>query len=225
MCVSTLLEHLLEGDELLPTIDKDKNDNGTSPKVKPERHPDGNPTDSQPEMTPAPMAATPDPSTAEPVETMAAAGMQQSDIDASPPCPSPPKSPRSSPSAREAFPVIFVGFGFGAHSLLHLAAGPLRTRSQPPKRQPRDNCGGGCSDVDDFGGCFSVGTDFHGDDNDSGIGDHEKQRDGGNGGGGGTASDGRLASALYRKGLRVGGLVLVNGFFALDEQSTQARCG
>ncbi|CAM9107284.1 unnamed protein product [Ectocarpus sp. 6 AP-2014] len=225
MCVSTLLEHLLEGDELLLTIDKDKNDNGASPKVKPERNPDGHPPDPQPEMTPAPMAVTPDPSTAEPVETMAAAGMQQSDINASPPCPPPPKSPRTSPPAREAFPVIFVGFGFGAHSLLHLAAGPLRTRSQRLKRRPRDNCGGGCSDVDDFGGCFSVGSGFHGDDNDSGIGDHEQQRDGGNGGGGGTASDGRLASALYRKGLRVGGLVLVNGFFALDEQSTQARCG
>ncbi|CAM9910671.1 unnamed protein product, partial [Ectocarpus sp. 12 AP-2014] len=225
MCVSTLLEHLLEGDDLLPTIDKDENDNGTSQKIKPERHPNGRPTDPQPEMTPAPMAATLDPSTAEPVETTAAAGMQQNDIDAAPPCPSSPKSPRSSPSTREAFPVIFVGFGFGAHSLLHLAAGPLRTCLQPPKRQPRDNCGGGCSDVDDFGDCFPVGTDFHGDDKDSGIGVHEQQRDGGNGGGGGIASDGRLASALYHKGLRAGGLVLVNGFVALDEQSTQARCG
>lgn len=225
MCVSALLEHLLEGDELLPTIDKEENHNGPSPKVNLEWHPDGHPTDPQPKTTPAQMAATPDPSTAESVENTTAAGMKQSDIDASAPRPSPPKSARSSPSSGEDFPVIFVGFGFGAHSLLHLAAGPLRTRPQPPKRKPSDNCGGGCSDADGSGGYSSVGSDFHGDDNDSGIMGHEQQQDGGNGGGGGTARDGRLASALYRKGLRVGGLVLVNGFFALDEQSTQARCG
>ncbi|CAM9926140.1 unnamed protein product, partial [Ectocarpus fasciculatus] len=224
MCVSALLEHLLEGDELLPTIDTDENDNGPSPKVTPQRHPDGHSTDPQPETTPAQMAATPDPSTAESVETTMGAGMQQSDIDASPPCPSPPESPRSSPSAREAFPVVFVGFGLGAHSLLHLAAGPLRTRSQPPERKPRnDNFSGGCSsDADGIGRRFSVGSDFRGDDNDSRIGGHEQQRDGdgGGGGGGGAASDGRLALVLYRKELRVGGLVLVNGFFDLDEHST-----
>lgn len=90
--------------------------------------------------------------------------------------------------------VVFVGFGSGAHSLLHLAAGPLLPLSPEcttanTSNSRREGTHGSTSTRDVLHACES----------------------------------GRLALALDRRGLRISGLVLVNGFISLDEQSEQVR--
>lgn len=99
--------------------------------------------------------------------------------------------------------MIFVGFGTGANSILHLAAGPLR-------QERIENLRGGSGGDGRRSPFGDVGGEFN------------ETEGGGDTGGGVEAGDGTLTSVLCRKGFRMGGLVLVNGFVSLDEQSTQA---
>lgn len=108
-------------------------------------------------------------------------------------------SPAAPPTATTACScvraaVVFVGFGSGAHSLLHLATGPLLPVSPESTTAETNNSGRervreSTSTRDVFRACES----------------------------------GRLALALDRRGLRISGLVLINGFISLDEQSEQVR--
>lgn len=107
----------------------------------------------------------------------------------------PPTETTTCPNASAA--VVFVGFGSGAHSLLHLAAGPLLPLS--PK------CSTTVDTTSSGGRC---------------IRDNTSTPDASRGG----SESGRLALVLDRRGLRISGLVLVNGFVSLDEQSEQVRC-
>lgn len=130
------------------------------------------------------------------------------------------------PSPFEASPVIFVGFGTGANSTLHLAAAPIQ-------HEHTDNSGGGSrsSTLDDA---------TRGVDGDNGVskirigrsqritdandvGSTAQEQDTPNRNSRGKASDGLLVSMLRRHGFRMGGLILVNGFVSLDEQSMEVR--
>lgn len=229
MCVSTLLEHLLESEELLvkhSSVDGSNNLPNTKPSEP--RHHDL--TDRPPETTTAHFAARSDPE-AEAAEVATAANLQESEqtpaASGSPASAVPPTARRSTcPSSSYRVPaVIFVGFGTGANALLHLTAGPLRALSQSPKHAHGGRGGRGGGGGGEGGGEGGQGREGDGgrdlpDGNDSGGNEQEQGSDIR---GDAEASCGLLASVLRSKGLRVGGLVLANGFVSLDEQSTQAR--
>lgn len=95
-------------------------------------------------------------------------------------------------------PVVFVGFGTGANALLHLTAGLLSHSGCDQSYDPSDNA--------DMG----RGKEVCG----NAPPRHAYDR---------WEASGRLASLLRRKTLRIGGLVLANGFVSLNEESTQVR--
>lgn len=228
MCVSNLLEYLLEGDELLTKL---SNDDGSKilPSAKPSKPHRRDLTNMPPETTAANVAARSDPEVEEAAEAVTVANLQEGEQPQAPPC-SPaasavPSTPRKStcPSLHRAPAVIFVGFGTGAHALLRLASGPLRALSQPPHGLSSSDRGGGTGGGGGGEGEGDGGRDFPNDGLDGGDGNEREQQSGrGNHGGGAeTIYCGRLASVLHNKGLRVGGMILANGFVSLDEQSTQ----
>lgn len=215
VCVSAILEHLLDGDELLAKHEQPvdgKTPRTTQPESEPHHEQSG---DRPPSASVVPTAPQPDPDT----NTTAATARQEGEGSPAPssgstaaPPPSTSSSPSQYPGRSSPSPVIFLGFGSGANALLHLAAGALGAPAHPGKRGHSERFDGRVSHHD--GGGY--------------------ERDGGGDGGheGEYASDpcggaepagGPLSSALQRRGLRVGGMVLVNGFVSLDEQSRQAR--
>ncbi len=215
VCVSAILEHLLDGDELVAKHEEPVDD--TTPRTT---QPESEPRHEQPGDRPlsasvAPTASQPDPDK----KAMAATVRQEGEDSPSPssgstPAPSPSSSSSrpQSPGRSSSSPVIFLGFGSGANSLLHLAAGALGAPAHPGKRGQGERFDGSAGD-DDGGGY-----------------EHDEGGGGGNEGeyvsdscGGAGSAGGPLSSALRRRGLRVGGMVLVNGFVSLDEQSRQAR--
>ena len=119
----------------------------------------------------------------------------------------------------ESTPVIFVGFGTGANSLLHLAVNS-RLSAAPPARNAGDRCGGGGVCLDGQSGCGGGGMIGRGHVRGSRTGSVGGGGCGG-GGGGGDSGSSSLAAALHRSGLRVGGFVLVNGFVTLEKQASQ----
>lgn len=191
-CVSSLLEHLLEGDELL--VKQIDDDAPPPPNTKP-GEPQKEHLAVRPPSRTAPHAA---PSEQKPEAADASAEVANSQRENTPEdarlsaSAAPPKASDICSSLSQVTPMILVGFGTGANSLLHLAAGPLRQEGSEGLGRGGGGDGGKLP-CDDVGGeCNDTGG-------------------------------GLLASSLYRKGFRVGGLVLVNGFISLDEQSTQAR--
>lgn len=108
-------------------------------------------------------------------------------------------------------PMIFVGFGTGANSLLHLAVSSRLSVSP-------SSGGGDLTGVVD--GLSSSGGGV------TGGGGHARGSfpdlpEGGGCGGGESRSP--LALALQRSALHVGGLVLVNGFVSLENQASKVR--
>lgn len=139
--------------------------------------------------------------TAVPPATAAAAAGQQKD-NASAKASSPfVASTTTTTSSSLSSPVIFVGFGAGANALLHLASSYLLL--------PSSGCG--VVDIVSDGAATCSRMDVANDGNDRRDVDHDGK------------SSGRLALALHRNALHVGGLVLVNGFVSLDKQSAQVR--
>ncbi|CAM9129624.1 unnamed protein product, partial [Hapterophycus canaliculatus] len=141
-----------------------------------------------------------------------------------------PNTHRFQTYSSEASPAIFVGFGTGANSILHLAAAPRRTSSQPLQHEYKDDGVGGLNSTlhdtvggvvgDDGASKVGCGRNPRGT-HPNGVGIHEQERDPLIHGGGGKASDGLLVSMLRRQGLRISGLILVNGFMSVDEPATQ----
>lgn len=211
-CVASLLEHLLEGDELLAKHgDGDANLN--SRPVEPGQEPL---TVRRPSTT-TPHANPPEPEpqptlTTEPEAEVANAriGEALSERENTPEkalssaSAAPSSAPDTCLSVSRPTPVILVGFGTGANSLLYLATEPLRQERSEDLSGGNDGDGGRnlCDDVDSEFNEAEWGCDT---------------------GGGVEAGGGLLTSILSCKGFGVGGLVLVNGFVSLDEQSTQAR--
>lgn len=226
MCVSNLLEHLLESDDLLA---KHSNEDGNStlPHGEPSKPRHHDLTGGPPETKGAHFAARSHPEGGE-VEVVAVANLQEGEQPQAPPC-SPASvvqstARRSTCCSSDRVPaVIFVGFGTGANSLLHLASGPLRVLSQSPKHEGGDGRGGRSGGVGEgehgSGGQVDGGRDLP----DGHDGERRKREQGNDVRGGAEAGYGHLTSVLHNKGLRVGGLVLANGFVSLDEDSTQAR--
>lgn len=206
--MSSLLEHLLEGDELLAKRgDDDANPTPNTKPVEPENKPltapQAKPPEPEPQLTPTSAQDTE-------VEDARAGedAIFEHETTAEETCSSAsaalPGMSDTCPSIPRASPVILVGFGTGANALLHLAAGPL-------SQERSDDVG-----VDSGGdGERALRDGVDGEFNET-----EGDSDAGNGV---EAGGGLLRSILCRKGFRVGGLVLVNGFVSLDEQSTQAR--
>lgn len=210
--MSSLLEHLLVGDELLAK--RDAHDANTPPGTKPVGPHKDHLTAHLTSTTTLPMEAEPQlapPLEPEPEVVEARAGVAPSkrvntpeEGDCVSAAAAPPGASDTCASVSRVTPVIFVGFGIGTNSLLHLAAGPLRQERGEELGEGSGRDGGRhlCDDVD---------------------GELNETEGGRDTGGGVEAGDGFLTSILYRKGFRMGGLVLVNGFVSLDEQSTQAR--
>lgn len=182
------------------------------------------------EPTAAHFAAWSDPEP-EAAEDVTVANLQEGKQPQAPPCSlaasAVQSTPRRStcPSIHRTPAVILVGFGTGAHALLHLASGPLRDLSQSLQHEHSSDRGGATGGAGGEGKIEGDGVgEYDGRDLPNGLDDGNNEREqGGSGihGGGAEASRGRLASVLHTKGLRVGGLVLANGFVSLDEQSTQ----
>lgn len=230
MCVSTLLEHLGEGGELLPTHNNDPK----SPMVKPDESHAARPRQTDPETSDAHLAAAAQPGEGG-VQAVTATSPEGDKGDAASfefSASIQPNEPTFRPSYVEPSPVIFVGFGSGANAIVNLAAAPLRT---PPKHlrhecidhgggrrnsTPNDIVKGG--DADDRFSEISSARGSRAASADGG-GISEQERHSPTGDDGSQASDGLLVSMLRRQGLRIGGLVLVNGFISLDEQSTQVK--
>lgn len=217
-CVSKLLEHLLESDELL-VYHRDNNGNNNLPKAKPCKPLHHHLTNGSPATTGAPFITRSDPE-AEAVEVMTMDNLPDIERPQAPSCP--PDSAAQCTAQKSACAsshrvpaVIFVGFGTGANSLLHLVSGPLRARPPPPKHEHSIGRGGRGGGGD--GGEDGDGRDLP-DGHDAGGNEQEKGSDNR---GGAEASCGRLASVLHSKGFRVGGLILANGFVALNGQSVQ----
>lgn len=107
----------------------------------------------------------------------------------------------------EAFPqaaispssVIFVGLGTGANSLLYLVSDGLRLPSSS----------------NGFNRGHKIGSEEDGSATVPGISRLEREEF--------CDANGRLTSVLLRHGLSIGGIVLVNGFVSLSEQSCQVR--
>lgn len=100
--------------------------------------------------------------------------------------------PPSLKKSSSGFPVVFVGFGTGAHSLVSLGERALLSA-----------LGGDCNHSGSRGlGCRKL------------SGDNQPNS---------SDKSSSLASALVRRGLHVGGLILVNGFVSLEDRSCQAR--
>ena len=210
------MEHLLEEDELFAKHGDD--DAGTPQDTKPMEPDNEPPLTARRPPTATPHANLPEPEAHFTPTSSPGTGLQdvrdgeeklseQETTAKETLSPAPVASSGSSetrPSIPRANPVILVGFGTGANSLLHLAAGPLRQELS--------------EDLDGNGGGDRRRALRHGDDGECKEGE----------GGIDTAGDveaggGLLRSVLCRKGFRVGGLILVNGFASLDGQSTQAR--
>lgn len=196
LCVSTLLEHLLQGDELIPNRERSPNDGSRR-----SRNRFGS---DQPPGTTAHGASPPDVGAATPAAATpprSPAPPQYGEADPALPSSSmPPEMRASSPSPLS--PIIFVGFGTGANALLHLVASPALA----PFSIGKDRDGRG-DDGDDA--ATEAGSGGRGGDDSTRGGDDS-----------GGQVGGSLIPVLRHNGLRVGGLVLVNGFVSLDEQST-----
>lgn len=186
--MSSLLEHLLEGDELLAKHgdDEAKDPLHTKP-VEPEKEPlnAGPPSTTTSHANPPEQERQLSPTSELEAEEKLSERENTPGEASSTASAAPPSASNTCSSFSRATPVILVGFGTGANSLLHLAAGPLSQERNEDLGGGGDG-DGGCTLRDDAGGEL-------------------------------------LNSVLCRKGFRVGGLILVNGFISLDEQSTQAR--
>lgn len=226
--MSTLLEHLLDGQELVSKHD-DLSANETSMvnEIPPATEPP--PTNETPSANEAPsVSETPSADELPPVdETLgphpsdssersphtAASTPPRSAFDASTESARPRESQKDpapqfstvfptpmdgSPSSVSS-PIIFVGFGTGANSLLHLAVSSRLSASFPAR-----NVGGGRISS---GGVVTSGAG------------HAR----GSCSDGGGESRSPLALALRRSALHVGGLVLVNGFVSLEKQASKVR--
>ena len=108
-------------------------------------------------------------------------------------------------------PIIFVGFGTGANSLLHLAVSSRLSVSPSSS----GDCLAGAGDDRSSSGAGVEGGGGHA------RGSFSDMPEGGGCGGGESRSP--LALALQRSALHVGGLVLINGFVSLENQASKVR--